>query len=110
MSNKETLQNYNTRMNINNNKLSGILEAINNLPEPEPYVQDKTVDITENGTIIVTPDSDYDGLSSITVNTSVIEDLTKELTAVENVTVTLLPSVLTVAPDTVPIEFFKAVT
>ena len=81
MSNKETLQNYNTRMNINNNKLSGILEAINNLPEPEPYVQDKTVDITENGTIIVTPDSDYDGLSSITVNTSVIEDLTKELTA-----------------------------
>ena len=31
--NKETLQNYNTRININNNKLSGILEAINNLPE-----------------------------------------------------------------------------
>ena len=44
-------------------------------------LQDKSIEVVQNGTQIITPDTDYDGLNSVTVNTSAIEDLTKELTA-----------------------------
>lgn len=46
-----------------------------------PILQDKSITITENGTTNITADEGYDGLNSVTVNTNVIEDLTKELTA-----------------------------
>ena len=45
MNNKETLQNYNSKLDTNNNELASILETINNLPESggsfgSDYVQD----------------------------------------------------------------------
>lgn len=46
MNNKETLQNYNSRLDTNNNELASILQTINNLPESgggslgSDYVQD----------------------------------------------------------------------
>lgn len=86
MSNKETLQNYNARININNNKLSGILEAINNLPT-EATMQDKTIEITENGTTNVIADEGYDGLNSIEVNVNVESSGGEELPAELNIKV-----------------------
>lgn len=43
-------------------------------------LQDKSIEVVQNGTQIITPDTDYDGLNSVTVNTSAIEDLTAEVT------------------------------
>lgn len=49
MSNKETLQNHNTKLNTNNNKLSGILEAINNLPEAGGSIQPRYLYLVKDG-------------------------------------------------------------
>ena len=43
-------------------------------------LQDKSIEVVQNGTQIITSDTDYDGLNSITVHTNAIEDLTAELT------------------------------
>ena len=70
MSNKETLQSYNDRLNNNNLTLDDILNTINNLPEAgggEPNLQSKSITITENGTTTITPDEGYDGLSDVEV-------------------------------------------
>ena len=72
--NKETLQNYNTRLGANNTSLESILNTINNLPEAgvsEINLQDKSVNITENGTTTVVADEGYDGLNSVEVTTSI---------------------------------------
>ena len=72
--NKETLQNYNTRLGANNTSLESILETINNLPEAgvsEINLQDKSVDITENGTTTVVADEGYDGLNSVAISTNI---------------------------------------
>lgn len=53
MSNKTTLQSYNSKIRTNNNDLNSILETINNLPSAtEPPTG--TLSITENGTYDVT--------------------------------------------------------
>lgn len=49
MSNKETLQNYNTNLEENNTTLSSILDTINNLPDGNVVVEG-SIEITENGT------------------------------------------------------------
>lgn len=95
--NKETLQNYNSRLNINNTSLDDALDIINNLPEisgtleiaengevdvttyktarvgvyTPPNLQDKSITITENGTQNITHDNGYDGLRNVEVITKV---------------------------------------
>lgn len=51
-----------------------ILDSGDN-PEPEVDLQSKSIEITENGSMIVEPDSDYDGLSSVSITTSVPQPL-----------------------------------
>ena len=43
-------------------------------------LQNKNIEVVQNGTQTIISDTDYDGLNSITVNTNVIEDLMEELT------------------------------
>ena len=70
--NKETLQNYNTRLTTNNTSLNNILNVINELPEiVETKLQDKSITITENGTQNITFDEGYDGLNSVEVTTNI---------------------------------------
>lgn len=72
--NKETLQNNNNRLAKNNLDLASVLSTINNLPEAgsgEPNLQDKSIEITENGTTNVTADEGYDGLNNVEVITNV---------------------------------------
>ena len=72
MNNKETLQSYNSRLNTNNITLDNIMETIDTLPEAKEVVlQDKSVEITENGTTTITADSGYDGLNNVEVITNV---------------------------------------
>ena len=73
MGNKETLQSYNNKLNANNTSLNGILDIINELPEAsgEINLQDKTVEITDNGTQTIKADSGYDGLNEVEVITNV---------------------------------------
>ena len=54
MSNKETLQDYNSRINTNNIDLNGILQTINNLPSASTNTPTGEIEITSNGTYDVT--------------------------------------------------------
>lgn len=49
------------------------LQSMSPEPEPEPQItlQEKTITNTENGQSIVTPDTGYNGLSQVTINTNV---------------------------------------
>ena len=72
MSNKETLQNNNNRLNANNLSLENVLETINNLPEVKEFtLQDKEITITENGSQTIVADEGYDGLSKVDVTVNV---------------------------------------
>lgn len=42
-----------------------------NVPTPTPSLQSKSIEITENGTTTITPDSGYDGLDEVEVTTNV---------------------------------------
>lgn len=70
--NKETLQNYNSRLDTNNVSLENVLVLINKLPEnKEIILQDKNIEITENGTQNISADDGYDGLGNVEVVTNV---------------------------------------
>lgn len=72
MNNKETLKSYNNRLNTNNITLDNIIETIDTLPEAKEVVlQDKTIEITENGTQTIQADEGYDGLNRVEVITNV---------------------------------------
>lgn len=60
---------------------------------PAPVLQDKEVEITENGETTITADSGYDGLRSVDVDTNVQPDLeTKSITITENTITTITPT------------------
>lgn len=72
MNNKETLKSYNNRLNTNNIILDNIIETIDTLPEArEMVLQDKTIEITENGTQTIKADEGYDDLNEVEVITNV---------------------------------------
>lgn len=50
----------------------------------EPDLQDKEIDIVENGQHVINPDSDYDGLSEVIVNVAVPEIEVNPLHVTEN--------------------------
>lgn len=83
MSNKETLQEYNTKLIANNDSLQTVMDMINNLPEAggsaDILLQDKSIEITENGTTNIVADEGYDGLNNVEVVTNVSggEELTE---------------------------------
>lgn len=59
----------------------------------QPNLQSKEVSITSNGSSTISPDSNYDGLSSISLTTNVQPNLeTKSITITENTTTTLTPT------------------
>lgn len=51
--------------------VDGFDEVEVNVPTPTPSLQSKSVTVTQNGTQNITPDSGYDGLSSVAVTTNV---------------------------------------
>lgn len=73
MSNKETLQNYNTRLSSNNDSLDALINVINSLPNAsvDPVLQDKSIEITENGSQMVMADEGYDALNSVEITTKI---------------------------------------
>ena len=74
MSNKETLQEYNERLEGNNDILESILETVDNLPDSDEInLQDKSVEILENGVMTVSADEGYDGLNSVEVISNIPE-------------------------------------
>lgn len=89
MSNKETLQEYNTKLIANNDSLQTVMDMINNLPEAggsaDILLQDKSIEITENGTTNIVADEGYDGLNNVEVVTNVSGGgLTEPLYLIEN--------------------------
>ena len=64
---------YNTELTEQEESLSGIVEYLENKIESgEPLLlQDKSIEITENGTTTITADSGYDGLNSLEVTTNI---------------------------------------
>lgn len=70
MANKEILQQYNQRLGNNNVSLSDVLENVRKLPE-KFELQDKTIEITENGTINVEADEGFEGLNSVEITTNI---------------------------------------
>ena len=72
MSNKTTIQSYNTRLSDNNNELRKILTSIESLPEiQEPTLQDKLVEITTNGITNIVADEGFDGIGNVEINTNI---------------------------------------
>ena len=68
MDNKETLNEHNTRINLNNDELASILITINKLPTVKEWkLQDKVVEPSTTEQTI-TADEEYSGLASVTVN------------------------------------------
>ena len=67
-----------------NKNCENLKNAIESIPT-SGKTQEKTVNITENGVIITTPDTGYDGISSVTTVTNVQPDLQeKEVTPTES--------------------------
>lgn len=73
----------------------GEVDSTVEVPVTKPTLQEKTVEITENGTSEITPDSDYNGLSKVNITVAVPETVPtlqeKTVSVVENGTITVTP-------------------
>ena len=82
-------------INANNAALNEILEAINELPEAGSgkEEQEKSIDITENGETVITPDDENTTLSKVIVNVEVPikDEQSKTIDITENGTITVTP-------------------
>ena len=80
MSNSETLQQNNTRIDVNNEELASILITINKLPTvKEEKLQDKVVEPSTTEQTI-TADEEYTSLGSVTVN-AVTNEIDEDITS-----------------------------
>lgn len=79
-------------INANNAALNEILEAINELPSSKEE-QEKSINITENGETVITPDDENTTLSKVTVNVDVPtkEEQEKVVDITENGTTVVTP-------------------
>ena len=67
----EELSVYNSELTTQETKIENVVSTLRNKVLASAVLQEKTIDITENGTIKITPDEAYNGLSSITLNVKV---------------------------------------
>lgn len=98
MSNKETLQSYNEELTKNGITIEEILQTVNSLPVyKEIVLQDKSIEVTENGIQTIIADEGYDGLNNVSVTTNVESSGTagelqsKSITITERGTNTIVP-------------------
>lgn len=80
------LATYNTELTEQEESLSGIVEYLENKIESgEPLLlQDKSIEITENGTINIVADEGYDGLINVKINVNVESASSNRLYLIKN--------------------------
>lgn len=71
-------------LNINANGTYDVTEKASAIVSVSPSLQTKTTTISQNGSQIITPDSNYDGLSSVNLTISVPNPSTGSLEITEN--------------------------
>ena len=80
-------------INITENGITNVSSYASADVNVQPNLQSKEVSITSNGSSTISPDSNYDGLSSVSLTTNVQPNLeTKSITITENTTTTLTPT------------------
>ena len=80
-------------INITENGIKNVSNYASADVNVQPNLQSKEVSITSNGSSTISPDSNYDGLSSVSLTTNVQPNLeTKSITITENTTTTLTPT------------------
>lgn len=79
-------------INANNAALNEILETVNKLPNSKEE-QEKSINITENGETVITPDDENTTLSMVTVNVEVPmkDEQSKTIDITENGTTEVIP-------------------
>lgn len=67
----EELTDYETNLTTQETSIRDIIEALEGKAAGDCILQDKTIEIKENGTQIITPDEGYDAIKSIEVDTNI---------------------------------------
>ena len=80
MGNKETLDEYNSRLEVNNTDLENVLNEINNLKTMN--LEELTVEANENEQII-TPQEGIDGFSKVIVKATPYDELLQKMIYIE---------------------------
>lgn len=86
---------YNGEYMFNTNGIDKIPIKVNVMSTGSRLQDDKNVQITQNGTTVIQPDSTYDGIKKVTVETNVESDVkvqdSKEVTITQNGNDTVIP-------------------